>query len=79
MIHPDIFQLEINLDVIIGQKRRELDNLIPKVLNKLIVNVGNPCLESDGYVLEQEMNGLLFLEYGLKLDNLIAFESLQNV
>jgi hypothetical protein len=53
--------------------------LIPKVLNKLIVNVGNPCLESDGYVLKQEMNGFLLLEYGLELDNLIAFESLQNV
>ncbi len=62
MIHADVFESELNFDKVIGQVRGKLDNLIPKVLNKLIVDVGYPCLQPDGHILEQEVNTFLLLQ-----------------
>lgn len=61
MVHTDVFESEINLNKVVGQVRRELDDLVSEVFNKLIVDVGYPGLEPDGHVLKQKVNRLLFL------------------
>jgi hypothetical protein len=44
LIHADIFQLKVDLDVVVGQKGGELDELVPEILDELIVDVGDPGL-----------------------------------
>lgn len=44
MIHTNVFQLELNDDTVVGQVMRELNQLIPEILDKLIVDVRYPCL-----------------------------------
>jgi hypothetical protein len=52
MIHADIFEFELNFDTIISEIIREFNELISKVLNELIINIRDPGLQSDGYILE---------------------------
>jgi hypothetical protein len=37
--------------------------LVSKILDELVINVGNPGLELDGDILEQKMNAILLLEH----------------
>ncbi len=48
--------------------------MISEIFDELVVDVGNPGFEPDGDVLEQEVNGLLFFEDRLQLDELIRLE-----
>ena len=52
LIHTDILQLEFDLDIIVGEKGGELDELIPKILNELVIDIGDPSLQLDGDILE---------------------------
>ena len=44
LIHAYIFELKVDFDEVIGEKGWEFDELISKILNELIINIGNPCL-----------------------------------
>lgn len=48
--------------------------MISEIFDELVVDVGDPGFEPDGDVLEQEVNGLLFFEDRLQLDELIGLE-----
>lgn len=52
LIHADALELEIDLDVVISQKGREFDELVPEVLDELVVDIGDPGLQLDRDVLE---------------------------
>jgi hypothetical protein len=65
--------LEIDFDIVIGQKGGELDKLVSKIFNELIINVGDPSLEFDGNVLKKKMYGLLFLQDRLYLYHMLVF------
>ncbi len=61
MIHADVLESELDLDEVVGQVGRKLYNLVPEVLDKLVVDVRNPRLQPDRHILEQEVNALLLL------------------
>lgn len=44
LIHADVAKLKLYLDVIIGKKGWEFDQLISEVFNELIIDIGDPCL-----------------------------------
>lgn len=44
LIHSYIFELKVDPDVMIGKEWWEFDELISKILNELIINIGNPGL-----------------------------------
>lgn len=73
MIHPNILQPKLHPDIVISQVGRELNQLIPEVLYKLVVDVRYPCLQPDRHVLEQKVDALLLLKDGLELDELVEF------
>lgn len=73
MIHTDVFKFEFNFDEVIGEIWWEFNQLVSEIFYKLIVNVGYPCLQSDGDVLEQKMNAFFLLKDRLKLDQLFIF------
>lgn len=62
MVHADVLELEIDFDVVIGEEGGELDELVPEILDELIIDVGDPCFQLDGDVLEEEVDALLFLQ-----------------
>ena len=61
MIHADVFELELYFDVVVGEEGRKFDELVSEIFNKLIVDVGDPCLQFDGDVLKHKMDALFFL------------------
>jgi hypothetical protein len=65
--------LELDFYVVIGEEGGELDELVSEIFDELIIDVGDPSLEFDGNVLEQEMDALLFLQDGLYLDHVLVF------
>lgn len=73
MIHSYVFELELDFYVVIGEEGGELDELVSEIFDELIIDVGDPSLEFDGNVLEQEMDALLFLQDGLYLDHVLVF------
>ncbi len=79
MVHADVFEFEVDFDEVVGEVRWELDDLVSEILDELIVDVGNPGLQSDGYVLKQKVDGLLLLEHWLELDKLLRFEFFEDV
>lgn len=79
MVHANVFEFEIDFDKVVGEVWWELDNLVSEILDELIVDVGNPGLQSDGYVLKQEVDGLLLLKHWLELDKLLRFEFFEYV
>jgi hypothetical protein len=56
LIHAYVLELEVDFDVVVCEEAGELDELIAEVLNELIVDVGNPGLQLDGDVLEEEVD-----------------------
>lgn len=42
LIHAYVFKLKLSLDAVIGQNRRELDELVHEALDELIVDIGDP-------------------------------------
>ena len=62
LVHADIFELELDLNVVIGQKRRKLDKLVPKMFNELVVDVGDPGLQFYGDVFKEQMYAFLLLK-----------------
>lgn len=62
LIHSNVLELKIDLDAIIGKEGRELDELVSKIFDELIVDVGNPGLELDWDVLEKEVNRLFLFQ-----------------
>lgn len=79
MVHTDVFELEVDFDEVVGQIWWELDDLVSKILDELIIDVGNPGLKSDWYVLKQKVNSLLLLKDWLELDKLLGFEFFEYV
>ena len=71
MVHADVFQPEFNDDTVIGQVMWELNQLIPEILYKLVVDVWYPCLQTDGHILEQKVHTLILLKHRLQLDQLL--------
>ena len=63
VIHAYVFELKVYFDIVIGQKRGKLDELIPEVFNELLIDVGDPCFHLDGNVLKQKMDALFLLQY----------------
>ncbi len=48
--------------------------MISEIFDELVVDVRDPGFKPDGNVLKQEVNGLLFFEYRLQLNELIGLE-----
>jgi hypothetical protein len=67
MVHSDIFKLKIDFDAVIDKEIWEIDELIPKILDELIVDVGYPRLKLYGNVLKQKVNAFIFLKHWLNL------------
>ena len=63
MVHTYVFELEVDFDEVVGEERGEFDELVSEVLDELIIDVGNPGLEFDGYVLKQEVDALLLFKH----------------
>lgn len=42
LIHAYIFELKLGLDTVVSQKWGELDELVPKALDELIIDIGDP-------------------------------------
>jgi len=63
LVHADVFELEVDFDVVVGEEGGELDELVPEVLDELVVDVGDPGLQLDGDVLEEEVHRLLLLQH----------------
>lgn len=61
LVHSDVLELEVDFDVIIGEEGRELDELVSEIFDELIINIGDPCFQFDGDVLEEKVDALLFL------------------
>ena len=61
VIHADIFELEVNAEIAIGQKGGKLNQLVPEVLDKLIIDIGYPSLHLDRHVLVKKVYALLLL------------------
>ena len=79
MVHSDVLEFEIDFDKVFGQFWWEFDNLISKVFNKLIIDVGDPGFEPDRYVFEQEVDTIFFLQNRLELDKLFRLDLLENI
>jgi hypothetical protein len=72
LVHADVLELEVDLDVVVGEEGGEFDELVSEVLDELVVDVGDPGLQFDGDVLEEEVDGLLLLEDGFDLDHVFV-------
>jgi hypothetical protein len=65
--------LECDFDVVVGEEGGELDDLIPEVLDELIVDVRDPGFQLDGNVLEEDVDAFFFFQYGADLDHVLGF------
>lgn len=67
--------MELDLDVMVGEERGELDELIPEIFDKLVIDVGDPSLHLDRYILEHDMYTLLLLQNRLDTNHMLVTES----
>ena len=74
MIHADIFELEVDAEVAIGEEGGKLNQLVPEVLNELIIDIGYPSLQLDWHVLVKKVYALLLLQNRLNLYHVFIFE-----
>ena len=73
VIHADIFELEVNTEVAIGEEGGKLNQLVPEVLNELIIDIGYPSLELDRHVLVKKVYALFLLQNRLNLYHVFIF------
>ncbi len=53
LVHAYIAQLKVYLYVLLREEGGKCDELVPKIFNELVVNVGDPDLKLDGHVLKE--------------------------
>jgi hypothetical protein len=78
LVHADVLELEFDLDVAVGEEGGELDELVAEVLDELVVDVGDPGLQLDGDVLEQEVHRLLLLQHRLDPNHVFVLQPPQD-
>ena len=74
LVHTYIFQLELDFDAVIGKEARKFNELVPEVFNKFIVDITDPSLKLDRYVLEHKVNWFLLFKHRLDLDHMLIFQ-----
>jgi hypothetical protein len=74
LVHSNIPELKLGLDEIVGQKGGELDELVPEILDKLVIDVGDPGFQFDGDVLVDQIEVLLLFQYFLYFDHVLIFQ-----
>ena len=77
LVHTNIFKFEIDKYAVFGEVVGELKELEPEGFNELRVDVGDPGLDFDGDVLEQEVETGVLLEQLLQPDDVRVDESFE--
>ena len=78
LVHAYVFEVEFNLDEVVGKERAEADQLVPESLNELIIDIGDPSLDLDGHVLKHEVNAFVFFKNCFQLDHIRVLQSSQH-
>jgi hypothetical protein len=62
LVHADVTELELDLYLIFSQKRGESNELIPEILDEVIIDILNPSFNLYGYVFVHNVKGIFFFK-----------------
>ena len=74
LVHAYISKLELNFDGVVGEERWKFDELVPEILYKLVVDVGNPGLQLDRNILKQQMHTFILLQHRFNFNHILILQ-----